>query len=107
MDDVAIVGAPLQGVASPGITTVLTIVVPTLNERENIEPLVVLLAETLPDTAWEAIFVDDDSRDGTSEHVRALARRNRGCAVFNGSAGAVSQQLASKVCSLLARPTSR
>jgi len=31
----------------------------------------------------------------------------RGCAVFNGSAGAVSQQLASKVCSLLARPTSR
>jgi len=106
MDDVAIVGAPLQGVASPGITTVLTIVVPTLNERENIEPLVVLLAETLPDTAWEAIFVDDDSRDGTSEHVRALGATH-GCTVFNGSAGAVSQQLASKVCSLLARPTSR
>ena len=50
MDDVAIVGAPLQSVASPGITTVLTIIVPTLNERENIEPLVALVAEALPDT---------------------------------------------------------
>jgi dolichol-phosphate mannosyltransferase len=62
--------------AGPSVTTVLTIIVPTLNERENIEPLVALLSEALPDTAWEAIFVDDDSRDGTSEHVRALARRN-------------------------------
>jgi dolichol-phosphate mannosyltransferase len=76
MDDVAIPGTPLQSVATPGITTVLAIIVPTLNERENIEPLVALLAEALPNTAWEAIFVDDDSRDGTSERVRALARRN-------------------------------
>ena len=76
MDDVAIPGTPLQSVAAPGITTVLSIIVPTLNERENIEPLVALLAEALPDTTWEAIFVDDDSRDGTSEHVRTLARRN-------------------------------
>jgi dolichol-phosphate mannosyltransferase len=30
----------------------------------------------LPNIAWEAIFVDDDSPDGTSEHVRALARSN-------------------------------
>jgi dolichol-phosphate mannosyltransferase len=53
---------------------VLTIVIPTLNERDNIEPLVELLTSTLRDITWEAIFVDDDSRDGTSEHVRALAR---------------------------------
>jgi hypothetical protein len=39
MDDVAIPATPLQSVATPGITTVLTIIVPTLNERENIEPL--------------------------------------------------------------------
>ena len=62
--------------AGLSVTTVLTIIVPTLNEREDIEPLVALLSEALPDTAWEAIFVDDDSRDGTSEHVRTLARRN-------------------------------
>ena len=76
MDAVATVGAPPQSVTGPGITTVLTIIIPTLNERENIEPLVALLSEALPDTAWEAIIVDDDSRDGTSEHVRTLARCN-------------------------------
>src|SRR6516225_10532084 len=74
MDPVATVCAPAQSAAGPGITTELTIIVPTLNERENIEPLVAVLSEALPDTAWEAIFVDDDSRDGTSEHVRTLAR---------------------------------
>jgi len=50
MDDVAILKAPL---AALGITTASTFIVPTLNERENIEPLVALLTEALPDTAWE------------------------------------------------------
>jgi dolichol-phosphate mannosyltransferase len=54
----------------------LTIIIPTLNERDNIEPLVARLMSTLPDTAWEALFVDDDSRDGTAELVRVVARRN-------------------------------
>jgi dolichol-phosphate mannosyltransferase len=57
-------------------TSALTIVIPTLNECDNIDPLVELLTATLPNIEWEAIFVDDDSRDGTPEHVRALARRN-------------------------------
>src|SRR6201998_1849218 len=57
-------------------TPVLFIFTPTLNERENIEPLVALLMSALRDVAWEAIFVDDDSRDGTSDRVRALARPN-------------------------------
>ena len=51
MDDVATVGAPPKAVAGPMITTVLTIIVPTLNECENIEPLVALLSEALPHTA--------------------------------------------------------
>src|SRR6516165_6720183 len=54
----------------------LTIIIPTLNERDNIEPLVTRLMATLPDVAWEAIFVDDDSQGGTSDQVRALARSN-------------------------------
>jgi dolichol-phosphate mannosyltransferase len=62
--------------ASPIAPPILTIVIPTLNERDNIDPLVALLMSTLHDILWEAIFVDDDSRDGTSEHVRTLARSN-------------------------------
>ena len=54
----------------------LTIVVPTFNECENVAPLVDRLSSVLDGIAWEAIFVDDDSPDGTAEAVRAIARRN-------------------------------
>ncbi len=56
--------------------TDLTIVVPTLNERENLEPLLALVTAVLGDVSWEVIFVDDDSSDGTADHARVLARRN-------------------------------
>lgn len=52
----------------------LSIVIPTLNERANIEPLVASLRETLSDLAWEVIFVDDDSPDGTYAEVNRVAQ---------------------------------
>jgi dolichol-phosphate mannosyltransferase len=52
----------------------LTIVVPTFNERDNIVPLLDRLKAVLAGIAWEAIFVDDDSPDGTAETVRRAAR---------------------------------
>ena len=54
----------------------LTIVVPTLNECDNLEPLLSLVGAALGDISWELIFVDDDSSDGTAEYARALARRD-------------------------------
>ncbi|HEV8015284.1 MAG TPA: glycosyltransferase family 2 protein [Stellaceae bacterium] len=54
----------------------LTIVVPTFNERGNIVPLIERLDTVLAGIAWEAIFVDDDSPDGTAEAVRGAARRD-------------------------------
>jgi dolichol-phosphate mannosyltransferase len=53
----------------------LTIVIPTLNERNNIEPLVERLSLALDGTSWEVLFVDDDSRDGTLDVLHALSRR--------------------------------
>ncbi len=52
----------------------LSIVVPTLNERDNIRPLIAEIETVLSGVRWEIIFVDDDSRDGTSDLVRELAR---------------------------------
>jgi dolichol-phosphate mannosyltransferase len=52
---------------------ILTIVVPTLNERANLEPLIAMIEAALPDIDWEVMFVDDDSTDGTAQHVRTLA----------------------------------
>src|ERR1700676_525932 len=52
----------------------LAIVIPTLNERDNVPIVVQRLNRVLAGIAWEAIFVDDDSPDGTADVVRALAR---------------------------------
>ena len=54
----------------------LTIVVPTFNEHANIVPLLERLNAVLAGIAWEAIFVDDDSPDGTADAVREAARRD-------------------------------
>ena len=52
----------------------LAVVIPVLNEADNVAPLVERLTRTLAGIRWEAIFVDDDSPDGTADVVRALAR---------------------------------
>ena len=62
--------------ASSEMIPELTIVIPTLNERDNIEPLMERLALTLDGVSWEALFVDDDSSDGTLDVLHALSRRS-------------------------------
>lgn len=52
----------------------LAVVVPTYNECDNIPLVVSQLTETLSGLAWEAIFVDDDSPDGTVDVISAIAR---------------------------------
>src|SRR4051812_49198046 len=59
-------GAPLQ----------LSVIVPTFNERGNVATLVGRLAAALAGIAWEVVFVDDNSPDGTADAVRELARHD-------------------------------
>jgi dolichol-phosphate mannosyltransferase len=54
----------------------LTVVVPTFNERDNVELLLRRLDEALAGIAWEVVYVDDDSPDGTADKVRALAQND-------------------------------
>lgn len=51
--------------------TQFSIVVPTLNESENIDLLLArLFALNIPSDTFEVIFVDDSSNDGTPEKIR-------------------------------------
>ncbi len=60
-----------------GQTIELAVVVPTYNERENAPLLVAALEKALAGIQWEVIFVDDNSPDGTAEHIRKMASQDR------------------------------
>ena len=51
----------------------ISIVIPTFNEVENIVPLLKNLGFIIKDFEYEIIVVDDDSPDGTSEEVDKLS----------------------------------
>jgi dolichol-phosphate mannosyltransferase len=53
----------------------LTVVIPTFKESENIWPMLELLDAALVNVAWEVVFVDDDSPDGTAARVREIAQK--------------------------------
>jgi len=55
---------------------VLSLVVPTFNERDNVNRLYRKLKTALRGVAWEVLFVDDNSPDGTWDVVRGLAMRD-------------------------------
>jgi dolichol-phosphate mannosyltransferase len=65
-------GTPPQAVATPE----LSVVVPTFNERDNVIALFRKLETALAGRAWEVIYVDDNSPDGTWDVVRTLARED-------------------------------
>ncbi|WP_425228650.1 glycosyltransferase [Sphingomonas sp.] len=52
----------------------LSVVVPTYNERANMAALVAAVRDALGDLSWEMLIVDDDSPDGTFDEVARLAR---------------------------------
>ena len=70
---------PLPGLHRPSARTLaarppaLAVIVPTLNEHDNVAPILAQLEDALADRAWEVIFVDDGSVDGTPEAIEALA----------------------------------
>jgi dolichol-phosphate mannosyltransferase len=55
----------------------LSVIVPTRNEHDNVRTVYEALCRTLQGIDWEAIFVDDDSQDGTPEVIYRLASQDR------------------------------
>src|SRR6516164_9160153 len=56
-----------------GVVPELSVIVPTYNERDNIEQLIIRLDAALNGIDWEVIFVDDDSPDQTLQVVQRFA----------------------------------
>jgi dolichol-phosphate mannosyltransferase len=65
-------GNPAQAVGLPK----LSVVIPTFNERDNVTTLFRRLEKTLAGIPFEAIFVDDNSPDGTWQVLRELSRED-------------------------------
>src|ERR1700730_8099653 len=58
--------SPPQAMPTPQ----LSVIVPTFNERDNVTTLFRRLEKTLAGIPFEAIFVDDNSPDGTWQILR-------------------------------------
>lgn len=67
-------GMITESSSTAAVSPELSIVVPCYKERPNVRPMVERVAAALPGVAWEIIFVDDNSPDGTAEEARAIAR---------------------------------
>ncbi len=63
-------GAP-TAVAQP---VALAVVIPTFKELGNVEEMLHRLDDVLKGIAWEVIFVDDDSPDGTAARLQEISR---------------------------------
>jgi dolichol-phosphate mannosyltransferase len=65
-----------EAVPASAPAPLLCVVVPTFDEKDNVEELVERIGGALKGTHWEILFVDDDSPDGTAAAVRSLANRD-------------------------------
>ncbi|BCD62008.1 glycosyl transferase, family 2 [Nitratiruptor sp. YY08-26] len=65
----------------------LSVVIPVMNEEDNIEPLFKALREALEGLDYEIIFVDDGSTDNTVQRIKELADERTKLLVFSRNFG--------------------
>ena len=65
----------------------LSVVIPVMNEEDNIAPLFKAVREALKDIDYELIMVDDGSSDKTVEKMKELADERTKIIVFNRNFG--------------------
>ena len=67
---------PATTETTPQAGATLSVVIPTYNERGNVAELIKRLDHTLVGIAWEAVFVDDNSPDGTADALKMISHRD-------------------------------
>lgn len=65
----------------------LSVVIPIMNEEDNIQPLIEQVHTALKDIAYELILVDDGSSDKTIENIKTYALDNTKLLIFNRNYG--------------------
>ncbi|HGZ70607.1 MAG TPA: glycosyltransferase [Nitratifractor sp.] len=65
----------------------LSLVIPVMNEEDNIKPLLDAVYSALKEIDYEVILVDDGSRDKTVERIKEYANKRTRLIVFNRNFG--------------------
>jgi dolichol-phosphate mannosyltransferase len=78
-----VITSPALRVAGADEPLALAVIIPTFNEAANVRPLLDRLSRTLIGLNWEAVFVDDNSPDGTADLVRQIGLTNRNVRVVH------------------------
>jgi len=65
----------------------LSVVIPIMNEEENIQPLIEQVDKALEGIKYELILVDDGSSDKTIENIKTYALDNTKLIIFNRNYG--------------------
>ena len=76
----------LSTVDDVGVGPVLSVIIPCYNERPNVAPMIAKLDAALRGIEWEAIYVDDNSPDGTRPRSAAWPASIPGSAASVASA---------------------
>jgi dolichol-phosphate mannosyltransferase len=78
-----VISSPALRVAEADQPLALAVIIPTFNESANVRPLLDKLSRALVGINWEAVFVDDNSPDGTADLVRQIGLTNRNVRVVH------------------------
>ncbi len=65
----------------------LSLIIPIMNEEDNVEPLLNAVYSALSTTDYELILVDDGSTDKTIERVKSLSNEKTKLIIFNRNFG--------------------
>ncbi len=53
----------------------ISVIIPTYNERENLKKIIPMIHDILKDRDYEIVVVDDNSPDGTWEIAKELSKK--------------------------------
>lgn len=86
---------------------IVSVIIPTFNERDNVEVVSAAVYSALQTIPHEIVFVDDDSSDGTLDVLMSLTRRDASVRLIHrigrrGLAGAVTEGMLSTSSPILA-----